>query len=397
MNPLAALQLRDQREQSSWAAIEQAMNDLGNLDTHLKDRYLTTGQGRFGVFGGQPQSESEWQSVFGKKPDLADIHRSAKTRGLLHDQATIDEKTQRPIRELEEQKQIGTVLKQEQQNLDTRRAGIRNSISQLYTALAQETDPENKRAIQKQIATLEAEGNTIGQDMQNVVNLMDSHNVPDQYYRRQNRSEIAPAAQAGEITDTDMEAIDSFVNSVATDTNTHYNESQVRALLAQAGLGNLKPFAKHISNALEAKQKFFIGRETEDLEARKAAQTLTKGATGLTKDKAELAAEIKGTESSINNLKSFIAKPEYANWKIVATEFSKLPTAEQTSLSKIPYVGNFLRMLENGDVNEASFNQNREAYAKIAADIISKKQAYLNELKPQPKTIGKKSVNAGEL
>lgn len=393
MNPLDAIRLRDQREQSSWAAFSNALDSLGNLDTHLKDRYLTTGQGTFGLFGGQPQ-ESEWQRAFGQKPDLADVHRSAKIRGLLSDQGTIDEKTQRPIRELEQQRQIGSTLKQEQQNLDTRRAGVRNSISQLYTALAQETDPEAKRAIQRQISTLEAEGNVIGQDMGNVVDLMDSHNVPDYFYRRQDRSGTTPnEPQTGDITDADMEAIDSFVNSVATDTNTHYNESQVRALLAQAGLGNLKPFAKHISSALEAKQKFFIGREADALEAKKAGQALAKGNTGLKEDNAEMAKKIQSAKNSIKNLDIFIAQPTFENWKVISDTFSKMPVAEKKSLAGIPGIGKFLEMFDDRDMSEESFIKNRETYRRQAEGHKSVAQAYLNTLSPQSKK-SNNSVNA---
>jgi len=118
MNPLGALQLADQRKQSAWEHFIRGIDDVGNLDTYLKDRNLTDGSERPGVFGGSvwkmwtpgqateatqedrsPTGFEQFVPEAARQPELADIHRWAKIRGLNHDQATIDEKTARPARE----------------------------------------------------------------------------------------------------------------------------------------------------------------------------------------------------------------------------------------------------------------------------------------------------------
>jgi hypothetical protein len=129
MNPLAAIALRDQREQAGWDAFAKGVDSLANLDTAMKDKYISSGgQGSYGIFGafrGQPsfarqESEAGW-SAFGKQPSLADVHRSAKLRGLNHDQGVIDEQTSRPERnrqfELNEEKHSQELAMKEYENM----------------------------------------------------------------------------------------------------------------------------------------------------------------------------------------------------------------------------------------------------------------------------------------
>jgi hypothetical protein len=130
MDALGALRLHDERKAAAFDSFAKGLDDLGNLDTLLKDRNLTAGDERPGVFGGslwkpwsppkqdvaaafagfgtpqeaEPTGESDGEGfadLFQRvaKPELADVHRWAKLRGLNHDQATIDEKTSRPERD----------------------------------------------------------------------------------------------------------------------------------------------------------------------------------------------------------------------------------------------------------------------------------------------------------
>jgi len=139
LDPLGAMRLADERKETAWSHFIKGIDDVGNLDTYLKDRNISTGDERPGVFGGSfwkawtpgqasevvqetrppagfdqftPEADSEtdvdtrpsagfdqFTPGAARKPELADVHRWAKLRGLNHDQPTIDEKTQRPVRE----------------------------------------------------------------------------------------------------------------------------------------------------------------------------------------------------------------------------------------------------------------------------------------------------------
>jgi hypothetical protein len=228
----------------------------------------------------QPASEEAGLFSAFREPELGDIHRWAKIKGLRHDQGVIDELTGRRERdrryelELEKTEQgqrqkAWDTLRQEQQNLDVRRAGVRNSLSGMHQAMAQEQDPQAKQAIKRSIGVLERELDVIGSDMTRVAKLMDDFGAPDYYARRTERGAFSGDGDGtSEPRGEDLETIDDLASLVKIDPDQRYDETFVRKMLRDKGFDYLNEYSSYIAKILNDRRQAMVGREMEKLEAR---------------------------------------------------------------------------------------------------------------------------------
>jgi len=414
MDPLGAIRLREERNKSGFAAFTQGMDDLGNLDTYLKDRNLTVGDERPGVFGGnwwqtwkvpkQPAAtDAATPAVKGfaaflpPKPELADIHRFAKIRGLNHDQATIDEKTSRPERdrqhelavqdqeikkenkEFELQKSAWDKLAQEQTQIRTRLNGNIASLPAYYAQLASSANAQEQDQLKQVIKFLESQIKADNSTLEEVEAKMDQHEAPD-YYIRRKRGEFGTAGT--NFMTTEEKANYARVAEELLGGSTDQPSESV--ILDAAIKNNMNPeqFNASVERALK--------KNRGNVDYKSGVTDSTLGQTGKTLSNKSAEASAKQNEAatqrkivSLGNTKTdinnFLQNPSYSNFKLIEKRLGKYDGVE-TDLTKLPYVGNLIGLLQNTD--EQKFNSSKNVILNDARNTLREIEAEMSTLAP---------------
>ncbi|MCL1955772.1 MAG: hypothetical protein FWF63_00485 [Fibromonadales bacterium] len=439
MDPLGAIRLREERSNNAFAAFRQGLDDLGNLDTYLKDRNLTVGDERPGVFGGSwwetwktpkpadgtASAEGATPAVKGfaaflppKQPELADIHRFAKIRGLNHDQATIDEKTSRPERqwqhELEEKKvQNDEALRQLgylQKDIDNARAYYDDALTN------ERTEQGRINSIREKMQAFTNLGLSIPEDLNRELALAQERttnyatlrkaahdylsgkkgqgNIPSKFLGIGDQQDKPPAEEGQQVeapavtTVSQGKTARDFSPEIKKFAKGHLNENVTDFDVFLDSLG-IDETQRQKARDMYSKEVVFNQREAErkhreymqELERRKAAGELKQ-------KEAEMQGEIalnKNIQIGINN---FLQNPSYINFKLIEKKLDQFE-AEGGDLSKVPYLGPLLEFIRS--TNEANFNSNKTLYINHAKDKLNVINAKLKVLSP-PKNLPKGDI-----
>lgn len=418
MDPLGAIKLREERNRSGFAAFRQGLDDLGNLDTYLKDRNLTVGDERPGVFGGnwwqtwkvpkQPVATDGATPAKGfaaflppNNLELADIHRFAKIRGLNHDQATIDEKTSRPERdrqhqlavqdqeikkenkEFELQKSAWDKLAQEQTQIRTRLNGSIAQIPAYQAQLAASTDEQERKSLKEVISYLKSQINADLGTLKEVESKMNEHNAPDYYIRRQ-MGELGETDSKPFSTDDDDIKYSEVAEKLLGNSTDEPIDSQIKKTAKENGL-DLPQFEKALEKALK--------RNRGNVDYKSGVKDSTLGQTGKTLSNKSAEASAKQNEAAVQKqiaalrngkigISNFLQNPNYANYRLIEKRLGNYK-AEGGILSKIPYAGKFLESFK--DMDENKFNINKSVILNDAKESLLELEAELNAMDP-PKT-----------
>jgi organic hydroperoxide reductase OsmC/OhrA len=398
MNPIAAIALRDQREKAGWDAFNSGLDEARNLQTYAKDKKLTTGKGLFNGFFDSQEEPGIFEPF--KEPELADIHRWAKIKGLRHDQGVVDEKTTRPQREaqMEIQKENQSHSRQMEQwksiASDARQARIEeNQIRDAAMRFVQanpDWDKEGTTANETYLQMI-SDWSDATETRKKVEATAKNYNLPDWMYTDRTYSEGNRRGAGGGGAGNDFvssEDVMAIVGSTIPQggfsaSSTEITPEQIMAANTAAG----NSLAARAASEYNSQLKAWREANSYQIGTQAAGQDMAGKGMGLKEQKAQQETAIQTARNSISDLDRFISNPTFDNWKTVSDKFTKMPQAQRTSFGKIPVIGGVLDYFNSQrDMSQEDFSANKAAYIQQARNSKSQFEAYVNSFgKPKAK------------